>query len=236
MYQLRTLINRTSVPTDPSKNMNSSEDFLLLILHALTVVAAKEILSKETHTTPAALSKAILSKLTYFKNILPSKAREPSKDGVQMYAIELFTLSLLWYGFQDAISGDGERILRYWRFLLAVFKSTNHRNYAKEAVILQLQYHYYLLDRQKQQLLWSRCVNTKGRPGANIPMDLHMEYFNRQLKIMLRNVGANISDRTIQKAGRCLSTVQSLCQAFEDQSNHAQHSDHHPLVKTLTWF
>lgn len=153
-----------------------------------------------------------------------------------MYAIELFTLSLLWYGFHDAISGDGERILRYWRFLLAVFKSTNHRNYAKEVVILQLQYHYYLLDRQKQQLLWSRCVNTKGRPGANIPMDLHMEYFNRQLKIMLRNVGANISDRTIQKAGRCLSTVQTLCQAFEDQSNHAQHSDHHPLVKTLTWF
>jgi len=46
LYQLHTLINRTLVPTDPSKNMNS-EDILLLILHALTVIVTKQILSKE---------------------------------------------------------------------------------------------------------------------------------------------------------------------------------------------
>ena len=37
MYQLRNLIIRTAVPSDPEKNMNSCEDFLLLLLHAHVV-------------------------------------------------------------------------------------------------------------------------------------------------------------------------------------------------------
>ena len=45
MYQLRNLINRTSVPSDPTTNMNAAEDFLLLLLHAHTVAAANAILS-----------------------------------------------------------------------------------------------------------------------------------------------------------------------------------------------
>lgn len=227
LYQLRTLTNRTSVPSDPSENMNAAEDFLLLVLHAQCVVAAKQILSETDKDEPLTiedLSKAILHKFTYFKKIMPPTSCNSTKDEVQMYAIELLTLGLLWHGFHDAIrEGDGERILRYWRFLLVVFKSTNHRNYAKEAVNLQLQYQYMFSDRQKEQLLCSRTVNTKGREGCNIPIDLHMEHLNRRLKIMLKNFGANISDSTIQKAGRCLSGVNAVCQAFEHHS-----SDHHP--------
>ena len=94
MYQLRTLINHTSVPTDPSDNMNASEDFLLLILHAQTVAAAKQILLRKPHTSVSSLAKAIVEQLTYFDRILPSKVPTLSKNGVQMYAIELFTLSL----------------------------------------------------------------------------------------------------------------------------------------------
>ena len=43
MYQLRSLINRSSVPSDPSNNMNSSEDFLQLLLHAHSLVAAQTV-------------------------------------------------------------------------------------------------------------------------------------------------------------------------------------------------
>ena len=47
----------------------------------------------------------------------------------------------------DAIrEGDGERILRYWKFLVVVFKSSNKRNYAKEGINLLVQYHYRLSD------------------------------------------------------------------------------------------
>ena len=69
MYQLRNLVHRTNVPKDPEKNMDSAEDFMLLMLHTHVVV----------------------------------------------------------------------------------------------------QWHYKLSDRLKAQLLWSRCINTHGSPGANIP-------------------------------------------------------------------
>ncbi len=61
-------------------------------------------------------------------------------DEVHLYATELLTLGLLWHGFHDSTrEGDGERLLRYWKFMLIIFKSTGHCNYAKEAVIFIFQ-------------------------------------------------------------------------------------------------
>ncbi len=44
MFQLRNLINRSVVPTNPEKNMNAVEDFFLLLLHAHVIVAAEKLL------------------------------------------------------------------------------------------------------------------------------------------------------------------------------------------------
>lgn len=35
---------------------------------------------------------------------------------------------------------------------------------------------------QSAVLQWSRFVNTHGRDGCNIPMDLHLEHLNRRFK------------------------------------------------------
>ena len=40
LYQIRNLLHRTVVPIDPG-NMKAAEDFLLLVLHAHVVAAAK---------------------------------------------------------------------------------------------------------------------------------------------------------------------------------------------------
>ena len=66
-------------------------------------------------------------------------------------------------------------------------------NYAKEAVNILLQYQYYFSERQKAELLWSRCMNTRGLVGCNIPCDLYMEH-----KMVLKTQGANIHP---EKAG-----------------------------------
>ena len=147
-----------------------------------------------------------------------------SEDGVFTYAMELLTLSLLWHGFHDAIrEGDGERIIRYWKFLFIIFKSSSCHNYAKEAVTFLLQYYYNLTPRQRSQLLWSRCVNTRGVPGANIPCDLHMEHLNRRLKIVIKNLGINVNPKLIQKAGETIGVVQHICKIFEGQTSHFQY-------------
>ena len=117
--------------------------------------------------------------------------------------------------------------MRYWRYLLIIFKSSNNHNYAKEAVNLTFQYHYVLSEREKAQLLWSRCVYTRGIDGANIPCDLFMEHLNRRLKTLIRSMGANVSPKSIQKAGKAIAPVQHVCEIFEQQTAPYMHSDHH---------
>lgn len=224
MYQLRNLIHRTNVPTTPDKNMNAAEDFLLLMLHAHTVAGAKTIQALNPVESVQDLAKLILANYTHFPRF-SSGDLEPNIDKVHLYATELLTLSLMWHCFHDAIrEGDGERIIRCWRFFLVLFKSTNHRNYAKEAVNLLVQY-YTLSDRQKAQLLWSRCINTRGYAGTNIPCDLHMEHLNRQLKSVVRGMGANVNAAAIERAGKSIAVVHHVCQLFEQHPR----SDHHPI-------
>ena len=128
-----------------------------------------------------------------------------TKDGndhVLEYAKELMSLGLLLMEFTDSIhEGDGERILRCWRFFLPLFKACGRSNYAIEAFNLLFQYEYVFTPRMKQQLLWDRTVNIHGRQGKNVPMDLHMEHINRACKEAMGNVGSSIGDSTVERIG-----------------------------------
>ena len=82
--------------------------------------------------------------------------------------------------------------------------------------------------KQLAQLLWSRCVNTRGYQGTNIPADLHMEHLNRRLRTVLRNQGANITPKSVEKAGRSIGAVHHVCKLFEDQTSSSATSHSHP--------
>ena len=228
MYQLRNLIVRNVVPHDPEKNMNAAEDFMLLLLHSHVVAAARALQLENPTTSVKTLANKVIEAFIRLPN-MSDQATVDSGDGVYSYAVEVLSMGLLWHGFHDAIKeGDGDRILRYWKFLLVIFKSTRHKNYAKESVILLHQYYYQLSDRQKMQLLWSRCVNTQGRQGCNIPCDLYMEHLNRRFKTVLRGMGSNKSPARVQRAGQSIQFVHKVCETFEKQTAKRQHSDHHP--------
>ena len=147
-------------------------------------------------------------------------ASDSNADLVHLYAKEFLALALLlWFGFHDAIKeGDGKRILRYWKFLLVVFKVEDRRNYAKAAVNLLLQHKYVLSPRKAAQLAWSRCVNTTGKQGGNIPCDLHLEHLNRTLQGILSTRGSNLTPSSIVRAGRTVSAVHRVCRVFEKET------------------
>ena len=112
--------------------------------------------------------------------------------------MDFISLGLLWHGFHDAVrEGDGDRIIRYWRFLLPVFKLSDHRNYALKAFKLLAQV-ILLPPRQVAELKWERTVNTVGRTGHNVPCDLHMEHLNRLLKFMMENLGSKMKPQCIK--------------------------------------
>ena len=76
------------------------------------------------------------------------------------------SLGLLWHGFHDAVrEGDVDRIIRYWWFLMPVFKHTGRRNYALEAFKLLTQT-VLMSPRQVAELKWARTANQLEELGT----------------------------------------------------------------------
>ena len=91
-------------------------------------------------------------------------------------------MALVWAHYRDIIrEGDGGRMYNLVPLLLHLFRTTHRSNYAKEMVQFILHSRYLMSDRLKEQLLYSRYINTRGRKGTNIACDLYMEHLNRYI-------------------------------------------------------
>ena len=61
-----------------------------------------------------------------------------------------------------------------------------------------------------KQLTWNRFSETKNGPGGNIPLDLALEYHNRLIKTMMRNLGPNAASS---------KALDRYCKALEVNKN-----------------
>ena len=155
-----------------------------------------------------------------------------SSDGIFLHARHVLSLGLLHHEFVDAIrEGDGLRVLRCWRFFLPLFKSSNRKNYAIEALNLMVQYHYTLPPRQAEQLLWSRFVNTVGWAGHNISCDLHMEHLNRNCKTAVGALGANVTKKSLIRTGKCIGTLMKALSNFDSETELKNPTGTHSLAR-----
>ena len=154
-------------------------------------------------------------------------------DTVHEYAKELISLGLLLMNFNDAVrEGDGDRIMRCWRFFLSLFKASDKTNYSIEAFTLLAQEKYLLSERMAMQLKWSRTINVHGLPGKNISADLHMEHLNRECKQSISGLGANVTDNSIQRVGRCIGRLTSIMQQFDEVNGIKRESGYHTCQST----
>lgn len=223
--QLKVLIN-CSANVDPSRNMKACEDFLLTVLHGHVVAAASYLM--ETTAMPLKNVEDVAKEIVVrFVNFDPN-VKISTNDKLRLYSLQVLTLGLVWHGFNDSIKeGDGDRILTYWKFLLVIFKVGRRHNYCKEAINLLLQYHCLLPKRLAEQLKWSRCVNTRGAIGSNIPSDLHLEHLNRRFKDIISNLHSNVTPTAVDRASRSIGLVHRVCETFEEQNNAAKQSGKH---------
>lgn len=124
-------------------------------------------------------------------------------------------MGLLYMEFTDAIrEGDGDRILRCWRYFLLVFKATGRTHYSVEAFNLLAQYDFLFSERMRMQLIWSRTVNVHDRPGKNVSCDLHNEHLNRECKQSISGLGSNITDAAIQRVGCSLGATTTILEGL----------------------
>lgn len=130
--------------------------------------------------------------------------------------------------FNDAVrEGDGNRICRCWQYFLLIFKATQRKNYAVEAFTLLAQLNFLFSPRMAAQLKWSRTINTHGRAGKNISCDLHMEHLNCLCKGSIAGLGSNISDKTVQRVGKCLKVVNDITKAYDVENKLRDESEAH---------
>ena len=55
-----------------------------------------------------------------------------------------------------------------------------------------------------------------------MPLDLHMEHLNATLKNSITTLGANKTEESILRLGRCIGQSQALLASFDDQHNVSQ--------------
>ena len=241
LHQLRNLINRKNLPTKPKHNLNACEDFMEVVGIGHIVAAAKELLqsecidpnknSEEKNDMIMKFSRKIVSEYINLR-LLSEDTEDSAQDSVLEYAKEVLSLSMLYAEFHDAIrEADGFRIIQCWKFLLPVFKASGKKNYALAGLHLLAQYYILLPPRLAQQLIWSRCINTAGKPGCNIPMDLHMEHLNRICKTAIANLKANIAPTAVMRIGKCIAPLSRLIQSFSKSSSVTPHSSTHSEAK-----
>lgn len=122
--------------------------------------------------------------------------------------------------FRDAwAEGDGDRVLRCWKLFLPHFRAAGCTKYALEAFRLQLQANVVLSPNLSHQVKWHRFVNTKGGMGRNIPCDLYNEHINKLIKIIIQNMGSNLTEASLQRAVRCVTPLNIISSNFDKESD-----------------
>ena len=134
LFQLRNLINRRNVNTDVSKDLTACEEFMQLatIAHVMsaaiqiTGVTSKIMSTDKPMAAVKSLVKTLTSEMVRIEYIAgTSESTCPSIDSVQEYAKETLSLGLLLLEFKDGIrEGDGNRVLRCWKYFLLFFRAT----------------------------------------------------------------------------------------------------------------
>ncbi len=125
---------------------------------------------------------------------------QTTKDDMFDYQSAFLEYGMLLRNFTDAISeGDGDRVVRCWKFFLLYLKNdgSTSRKYALEALYLPCQVKAILSPSAAYRLVWNRFFKSKHGTGGNIPIDLSNEHFNRILKTVTRNIGHNAANPNV---------------------------------------
>ena len=234
----------------PLDNFNACDDFFVLAIKCHILSAAMKMMSMDNPEAQPAetciadpvnvwmLSKGERRKLLQivatsiaekFVDTNFHSYEDPAHtDKVNLHARHLLALGCFYLEFSDAIrEGDGDRVLRCWRYMLPMFISSGRKNYAIEALNLLVQHDFSLPPRQAAELIWGRFINTTGLPGRNIPNDLHMEHLNRSVKTAIQNLGPNKTEAGITKVEKILRVLVPLLHKFDLENGVSKVSGHH---------
>ena len=147
LYQLRNILHRTNV-SQPDKDFNACEDFFVIVIDSHILAAALQVLGMESiHDQPrvvelqdvvsqskevraAALKSACKKVVDRFISFefRASSSNSPNLDTLFSYTTRLLSIGCFYIEYCDAIrEGDGDRLLRCWKYMLPAFRSSRRK-------------------------------------------------------------------------------------------------------------
>jgi hypothetical protein len=166
---------------------------------------------------------------TYLFPSQDSLSCNKQQDGVMNYSLSLLRYYFIMADFKDAVrEGNGKQLLILHKQLVKHFKSIPGYNvYAIEMLISIIQSDEFLSQAESHQITWASTVNWKGGSGRNIEIDLLQENRNKDLKNLIKAMGANKTTHAIERASRAAGGVRQVVENFDNNVSLAKQSSDH---------
>ncbi|CAB3996161.1 Hypothetical predicted protein, partial [Paramuricea clavata] len=127
--------------------------------------------------------------------------------------------------FKNAVStGNGEYISILRKHF---FATPGFNEFSIEMLINILQCEVLLSEAEAHCCKWAATVNWKGGVGRNIEIDLFQENRNCEMKKLIRSMGANKTEKAIERASKASGGVSKIVEAFEEGVNICPKSGSH---------
>ena len=234
------------------KHYEDCEQFFLSLGKCFTIEALNQFFGLESqdsqptkHTPPSnirEMEKEEIKKycedvLDEFINqfLLDLQADGDADDFVRNYSLCLLQYYFILCDIKDAVhEGNGDRLVTLHKQLLLHFKSVPGFNtYAIEMLINVVQNTSFLSPAQAHQCIWASTANWKGGAGKNVEIDLLQENRNRDLKKMIKGMGANKTDKAIEMASRAVAGSKQIVENFDYMVYQDGHSSSHSHASSV---
>lgn len=154
-------------------------------------------------------------------------------DGVYNYATNFMKFWLLRKtNVMSTRSGDGNRIVRHWRYAMLLYHTARKTKYRLEAFLLLAGTMALYTPRHKHQIIWNRFVNLSGGHGRNLDGDYVMELLNKYAKSRIKLIGSDHTPEIVKRIGKTMMFCHDVNQNLEMQVGAKPISRHHQSQDT----
>ena len=122
------------------------------------------------------------------------------QDHLYNYSRNALVLTYIVKNFIDARKhGDGERLIRIYKYFLLYFKIDKRTKYSFQTLHLLSQIEFLLPPGMSHELRWNRFVNNKGNLDTNIELDRELEHRNKYAKQQIKSFQGKVTDTSIHR-------------------------------------
>ena len=141
----------------------------------------------------------------------------------------------------DAIKeGDGSRLVRCFKLALLFEYKFKHTKYAFVLLLFFAKIYALLSEKEAFKVVHNRFVNKTGKRGGNIPLDLHMEHLNLDLKKLLNAMGGKITEASAQRCARSITVLNKVMDGVYQDCRKSRSANNcfstHPWKGRLSFF